>query len=71
MYFSKRALRALPQPIHTGSGETAKGLSHPAAVTRPCSAARGYPVSRDFAAVMAQTSAGPNVFVILSTYSIK
>jgi hypothetical protein len=43
MYFSKRALRALPHPIHTGSGEAAKGLSHPAAVTHPCSTTTGPP----------------------------
>jgi hypothetical protein len=71
MNFSKRVLRTLPHPIHTGSGDAAKGLSHPAAVPHPCPATIGPPASRDFAAVMAQTSARPSVFVILSTYSIK
>jgi hypothetical protein len=45
--------------IHIGSGDLAKGLS------------RADSRSRDFAVVIAQTSAAVGIFSILSTYSIK
>jgi len=70
MNFSKRALRALPRLIHNGSdglakglhakGLDAKGLRFPKAMAPP-SRPPNSPVSRDFAAVMAQTPELPRI----------
>jgi hypothetical protein len=52
------ALPPMELPIHIGSGDQAKGPSR-------------HKRSRDFAAVIAQTSVAVGIFSILSTYSIK